>query len=79
MLLVVPTDVKLCKIYAENIIVYYDSENIFVWFVWFDLICLHQQTGSRLALYRLDKNGKLLKFFAYPNDSHVFQGPEMNL
>ena len=29
MLLVVPMDIELCKIYAENIIAYYDSENIF--------------------------------------------------
>ena len=33
MLLVVPTDIELCKIYAENIIAYYDSGNIFVWLI----------------------------------------------
>ena len=30
MLLVVPTDIELCKIYAENIIVHYGSENIYI-------------------------------------------------
>ena len=33
MLLVVPTDIELCKIYAENIIAYYDSANVFVWLI----------------------------------------------
>ena len=39
--------------------------------------CLHQHTV--IALYRLDKNGKLLHIFAYPSNNRVFHGLELNL
>ena len=40
--------------------------------VWklFEVGCLHQHTV--IVLYRLDRNGKLLRFFAYPNNIRVF-------
>ena len=39
--------------------------------------CLHQYTVT--ALYRLDRNEKLLEIFAYPSNSRAFYGPELNL
>ena len=48
-------------------------------FVWklFEVGCLHQH--SVIALYRLDRNKELLEVFAYPSNSRVFHGPELNL
>ena len=43
----------------------------------FEVGCLHQHTV--IALYCLDMNGKVGQFFAYPNNNHVFNGPELNL
>ena len=47
--------------------------------VWklFEVACLHQHTV--IALYRLDRNEKLLRIFAYPSNNRAFYGPELNL
>ena len=38
---------------------------------------IHQHTA--IALYRLDRNEKLLGIFACPSNNRVFYGPELNL
>ena len=40
-------------------------------YVWklFEVGCLHQHI---MALYRLDRNGKLLEIFAFSCNNHVF-------
>ena len=43
----------------------------------FEVGFLHQHTV--FALYRLDRNEKLLEIFAYPSNSHAFYGLELNL
>ena len=43
----------------------------------FEVGCLHQHTVT--ALYRLDRNEKLLEIFAYPSNNCAFYGPELNL
>ena len=47
--------------------------------VWklFEVGCLHQHTV--IALYRLDRNEKLLEICASPSNNRVFYGPELNL
>ena len=38
---------------------------------------IHQHTA--IALYRLDRNKKLLEIFTCPSNNRVFYGPELNL